>query len=133
MNNRFTALLIPFVLSAGAEKYFGPPTAVGNGEARLQLEADGNNLLELSLNIKSAALHSLPARDTEYIIQFPANLTAPPFTFMGFNWRPNGHGPVAYAIPHFDVHFYTIPLETQRQMTCQGEEADECIRRPSPE
>ncbi len=33
-----------------------------------------------------------------------------PFQFVQLGWNPQGHEPPGvYTIPHFDVHFYTIP------------------------
>jgi hypothetical protein len=34
-----------------------------------------------------------------------------PFVFAMVNYQPNGHPPQAWAVPHFDIHFYSIPPE----------------------
>lgn len=33
-----------------------------------------------------------------------------PFTFAMVNYNPKGHIPAAWSVPHFDIHFYSVPL-----------------------
>jgi len=42
----------------------------------------------------------------EYFVPFP-DAAETPFTFLGLNWNPNGHGGGggAWSAPHFDIHF----------------------------
>lgn len=55
----------------------------------------------------NAHLH-LPAVDTHQ------------FTFVGFHYARTGHPPEGiYDVPHFDVHFYTIPEETVERIVTQ--------------
>ena len=32
------------------------------------------------------------------------------FDFVMVNWEPHGHPPEAWALPHFDIHFYSVPI-----------------------
>lgn len=32
-----------------------------------------------------------------------------PFEFAMVNWNPEGHEPPVWSVPHFDIHFYSIP------------------------
>lgn len=32
-----------------------------------------------------------------------------PFEFSMVNWNPHGHDPEVWSVPHFDIHFYSIP------------------------
>ncbi len=33
-------------------------------------------------------------------------------------WEPHGHPPGAYLTPHFDFHFYNIPIDTREAIDC---------------
>jgi hypothetical protein len=46
-------------------------------------------------------------------LYFPENVDTHEFTFMGFHYNPEGHGPPGiYTVPHFDFHFYIISEKT---------------------
>jgi len=76
--------------------------------------------------LSERALHGLPSLgaahpgamdghsvrlDVEYLLELPAESELP-YRFVELGWNPWGHPPDAiYDQPHFDVHFYTIPLE----------------------
>lgn len=34
-----------------------------------------------------------------------------PFTFAMVNYNPHGHPPMPWSVPHFDLHFYSVPFE----------------------
>jgi hypothetical protein len=46
-------------------------------------------------------------------LPLPAGATLPPWDHGEVNWNPQGHPPPVYQVPHFDFHFYTIPMSTQ--------------------
>jgi len=51
--------------------------------------------------------------DYEAILPYPEELSSRydiPFTFAMVNWNPDGHPPDAWTEPHFDIHFYHVPL-----------------------
>ncbi|WP_089816289.1 hypothetical protein [Halomicrobium zhouii] len=48
----------------------------------------------------------------EFFIPFPQTPSTP-FTFLGLNWNPEGHPPpMAWEVPHFDIHFHMLPTDT---------------------
>jgi hypothetical protein len=49
----------------------------------------------------------------EFFVEFPSAENTP-FTFLGLNWNPNGHpgGRGAWEVPHFDIHFHMLAMET---------------------
>lgn len=49
----------------------------------------------------------------EFFVEFP-DAAKTPFTFLGLNWNPGGHpgGGGAWAVPHFDIHFHMLEMET---------------------
>jgi len=48
-----------------------------------------------------------------FFVEFP-DAANTPFTFLGLNWNPNGHagGGGAWEVPHFDIHFHMLEMET---------------------
>lgn len=39
------------------------------------------------------------------------------YKFVQFDWNPAGHEPEGvYTFPHFDVHFYTVPVEVRNSI-----------------
>lgn len=49
----------------------------------------------------------------EFFVPFPGAAETP-FTFLGLNWNPEGHGGAggAWAAPHFDIHFHMLDTAT---------------------
>jgi hypothetical protein len=111
---------------AGVLRQYGPPAKVGHGRARayVLLDADTRAPLELGVALDEGAMDGLPAAahhgggddphahadSHEYLLDLPAQ-NPTPFTFVELNWNPGGHEPPGvYDVPHFDFHFYTIPL-----------------------
>ena len=53
--------------------------------------------------------------DYQIDLPFPAEVTGRddiPFNFAMLNWNPGGHPPEVWLLPHFDIHFYSIPKTT---------------------
>src|SRR5678815_5002396 len=39
------------------------------------------------------------------------------YKFVQFDWNPKGHEPDSvYTFPHFDFHFYTVPVEVRNSI-----------------
>jgi hypothetical protein len=104
--------------TAGIHFQYGVPVKVGNGRARTYVVLDQKTgaQLELGVALDERALENLPTGGhgahgpmTEYQLQLPAQDRSP-FRFVELDWNPMGHG-VPYTAPHFDFHFYTIPVE----------------------
>lgn len=82
--------------------------------------------LALGLSISGSAMKTLP-EEMEMIELIPkAQHKVPPFDHFTIDWNPTGHEPTGvYTLPHFDFHYFTIPVHTRHNITCQG--ADELV------
>jgi hypothetical protein len=127
---RRSALVLGMVVTAAcsdetaapANRTFkSPAVVVGGGMARSELVFNGADELEsISVVFTEGALTNLPATlpNTEFIIPLPTGTPTTVFNHLGINWQPNGHPPpVVYTHPHFDVHFYLIPISARDAMT----------------
>ena len=98
--------------------YVSPAVAVGAGMARSELVFDsGNKLRSVSVVFSEGALNSLPAATTEFIIPLPTDAPGTAINHLGINWQPTGHPPpMVYTVPHFDVHYYLVPISARDAM-----------------
>ena len=98
-----------------------PSVAVGAGMARTEMEFDrSDQLLSFRLVFNESALTNLPTTlpGTEFIIPMPSDAPASVFNHVAINWQPQGHPPpMVYMRPHFDVHFYLVPISARDAMT----------------
>jgi hypothetical protein len=101
--------------------YRSPQVAVGAGMAWSEAVFDSSEeLQELSVLFTEGALNNLPPTvpTTEFIIPMPSQAPTSVFKHIGINWQPNGHPPpMVYTVPHFDVHYYLIPMSERDAMT----------------
>ncbi|MHB1223963.1 MAG: DUF5602 domain-containing protein [Gemmatimonadaceae bacterium] len=107
--------------SPSSRTAYGAAVTVGEGTARGYIVMDGDAPTEIGVALSERALAGLPAGHDggdphammhEYLITLPAEAEATAFSFVGLNWNPMGHEPDGvYTVPHFDFHFYTIPVE----------------------
>jgi hypothetical protein len=93
---------------------FGTPVTIGDGTARSYLVTQDGRPTELGVALSEAAAEGLPTAGSmmmyEYLLPLPAN-NPTQFQIVAVNWNPTGHPPPAvYTVPHFDVHFYMMPL-----------------------
>jgi hypothetical protein len=103
---------------------------IGNGSVSTWLKVDEKTGVPVSLGVSltEAGLEGLPGDDQsaqkdslklklidgspyhnfEYELMFPKEAEETAYSHMGFNWNPEGHGPLpdVFFRPHFDVHFY---------------------------
>lgn len=90
--------------------FYGQSLAVGNGNVRTYVTVRDGKQSEVGVALSEAALTGLPEQMLMLHLQFPAEATGMPFTFMMFGWNPQGHVPAPiYSHPHFDFHFYLLP------------------------
>jgi hypothetical protein len=113
---------------AGAHRQYGTPQRVGNGTVRTYIVSDqklGGRPLEVGVALSERALEGLAAPVDSpdpmanmhmYILDLPAqNRTQ--YKFVQFDWNPKGHEPDSvYTYPHFDFHFYTVPVEVRNSI-----------------
>jgi len=100
---------------------YGDPVVVGNGTVRSYITYTGGEAVEVGVAMSAGVMQGLPAATSgdhaeghldmhEFVLDLPAG-NPTPFKHVGFNWNPGGHEPPGiYDLPHFDFHFYTIPL-----------------------
>jgi hypothetical protein len=121
-----TPVAVPLSLRAD-----GAAQRIGNGTVRTYVLYDPANRrvpIEVGIALSERALEGLPAPmqmehaqdamsshfDThERLLELPAG-NPTPYTFVQFNWNPGGHEPPGiYDRPHFDFHFWTVPVEVR--------------------
>ena len=51
---------------------------------------------------------------SEYLLELPAD-NPTPYRFVEVDWNPHGHGG-PYTAPHFDFHFYRVPLAVRNEI-----------------
>ncbi|WP_025410101.1 DUF5602 domain-containing protein [Gemmatirosa kalamazoonensis] len=118
-----------------AGTFFGPVTQMAGGSGRAYITLDHAGApTELGVALAEGALAGLPNASTEYVFVLPAQASATPYTHAVINWEPSGHMPPAYAVPHFDFHFYTIaPAEREAIVLTDPQVAAKIARLPAAE
>ncbi len=98
-----------------------PAVAMGNGKANtwVNLDAQGNPTA-IGFTLSKGALDQLPATlpGTDFMLALPDAATQKtPFRHVMINWNPLGHEPAGiYDVPHFDFHFYMMPMAEVMQI-----------------
>ncbi|MFL5617454.1 MAG: DUF5602 domain-containing protein [Gemmatimonadaceae bacterium] len=119
---------------AGTHRQYGTPFTLGNGIVRTYVVLDDGNSgrpLEVGVAMSEQSLDGLPAgtpmagsmsdhshhvMSNVLLLDLPAQ-NPTPFKFVQFDWNPNGHEPDSvYTLPHFDFHFYTVPVEVRNSI-----------------
>jgi hypothetical protein len=111
-----------------SQSRYGKAVAMGNGQARTYVVADrrSGKPVEVGVALSARALEGLPDASpdhgpgthgpyTEYLLELPAD-NPTPYRFVEVDWNPHGHGG-PYTAPHFDFHFYRVPLATRNGIT----------------
>jgi hypothetical protein len=111
----------------GLRHSYGAAVTVGNGKARTYVVKNGRTgePVEVGVALSAAALDSLPrispdhgpghhGPHNEYLLELPAD-NGTPYRFVELDWNPTGHGG-PYTAPHFDFHFYRVPLATRNEI-----------------
>jgi hypothetical protein len=110
--------------SAGLRARYGAPVAMGNGQARTYVVVDerSGNPVEVGVALSAQALEGSSSHSpdhgpgthgpySEYLLELPAG-NPTPYRFVEVDWNPHGHGG-PYTAPHFDFHFYRVPVATR--------------------
>jgi hypothetical protein len=97
---------------------YGANTTVAGGNVRsfMRVDASGNPM-EIGLRISARTVDSAsmtpPNNPMEYMyhIALPTGMaTKTAIQDISLDWGPGGHPPGFYQVPHFDMHFYTMPM-----------------------
>ena len=92
----------------------GPTASVGNGTARVFVLEHGTTPTSIGIELSESALTGLPDSMAMWQLSMPAGVSVAPWNHAMLNWNPQGHPPPhVYDLPHFDFHFYTIPVDEQ--------------------
>jgi hypothetical protein len=129
----------------------GATQRMGNGTVRTYVLYDPANRrvpIEVGVALSARALESLPAPmarsdnqahdghfDThERLLELPES-NPTPYQFVQFNWNPGGHEPPGiYDQPHFDFHFWTVPVAIRNGIVPSDPQfAAKAARYPAPE
>jgi hypothetical protein len=115
------------VATPGLHRLDGVAVALGNGQARTYVVVDGTtgNPTEVGVALSEHALEGLPEISpdhgpgthgpySEYLLELPGR-NPTPYRFVELDWNPQGHGG-PYTAPHFDFHFYRVPLATRNEI-----------------
>jgi hypothetical protein len=106
---------------------YGEAAEFGSGSARTYVTMDGDTPVEVGVALSAASLDGLYADGAaggvvmpdghstfEFVLSMPEG-NETPFQHAVVDWNPAGHEPHGtYGLPHFDFHFYTIPLQERR-------------------
>jgi len=125
--------------SEGADRVVGQSVQLGEGTVSAYAELDDSGApAAIGVVYSAGALEGLPTTPSdrhhcfdrngdgrveaqtecvathEFVIPLPDAVSARsdvPFKWVLFNWNPIGHiPPGVYDVPHFDVHFYMVPV-----------------------
>lgn len=97
--------------------FYGPVVQMGEGHARSWVNiTHDNQALAIGIEMTDGALLLHDADDDGHSLEFliPLHQKAKaltPFDHLVVNWNEHGHPPPGvYDAPHFDFHFYKMPL-----------------------
>jgi len=88
---------------------------LGKGMAYAWVEVDEKGLARaVGVNFTEAALTGLPAAQRTLLLDLPDPARRLGYDHISLDWEPHGHPPPGvYDTPHFDVHFYHVPIGQQ--------------------
>ena len=131
--------------ASGLHARYGTPVALGDGQARTYVLTDrqSGRPVEVGVALSAEALDSLPrlspehapgthGPSREYLLELPAD-NPTPYRFVEVDWNPMGHGG-PYTAPHFDFHFYRVPLAVRNEIVLEDPAfAEKAARLPAAE
>lgn len=120
------------------EIFWGAQKSIGMGKVTSWIKVDAaQKPVSIGITLTEDAVATTPANDQapagvdgiklklrdgighqtfEYEVNLP-KISSVPFSHVGVNWNPFGHGPEGIFTPaHWDIHFYTIDPEYRHQI-----------------
>ncbi len=104
---------------------YGDTVAIGDGTARTYVSMTGDTPTAIGVLLTADALSGLPTTgsgaghemDNMHVLPVPA--AAGLLTdHLSLDWNPVGHDPQGlFSVPHFDVHFYSVPMAERMTWT----------------
>lgn len=103
------------VAPSSPQEIDGPAVTVGSGSAHVFITTSGSRTTGIGIALTDGVFTGLPDSMAEYQLPLPSGASLPPWDHATLNWNPQGHPPPnVYMVPHFDFHFYTIPIAAQK-------------------
>jgi hypothetical protein len=98
--------------------YYGRTYPIYGGVMRSLVQVNkSGEIVAVGMMISERSLNNLPKEAASFVLEFPKQVVATPFTHITFEWNPMGHFPMEiYGAPHFDIHYYTISNEERMQI-----------------
>ncbi len=106
--------------------FYGPTVEMGNGWIRTwaNIKRSNNTPMAIGVEYGVGALDNLSTDPTAFetntfMLSLHQKVKAiTPFDHVMVDWNPEGHEPAGiYTVPHFDIHFYKIPVAEQMMIT----------------
>jgi hypothetical protein len=128
-------------LSTQSNRLSATPVQLGDGTAStwIQFAPNSKSIESVGITFSESCLTNLPdAKDLSgkypkkmWMLDLPKPIFGKPFDHVEIDWNPIGHPPLAYYNkPHFDFHFFTIPMETLMSITAKGDDIARCMKKP---
>lgn len=119
----------------------GQFTILGNGTVRTWAKLNKQGKPQaIGVTFSENALAGLPETgagppdmpSVMHELALPKEALITGFDHIGLDWNPKGHVPKGvYNVPHFDVHFYRVPVRELAQITAMGKDLARCERQPA--
>ena len=112
-----------------AGTHFGPAATVGDGTVRTFVRTDASGAPEaLGVVLSESALSGLHTHvggdghdhESLWTLRLPdeARASGLQYDHVWFGWNPEGHEPEGlFTYPHFDLHFYWVPVAERESWT----------------
>ncbi len=93
--------------------FYSKTLPLGRGVVRAWIKENKDGQpVSVGINLSEKALENLTDEHSAYVLELPPKKGRNFYTHVLLDWNPGGHVPPGiYDVPHFDVHFYTIPNE----------------------
>jgi hypothetical protein len=104
---------------------FGDSVPLGDGVVQSFVRVDDQGTpLSVGVAFTKDALSGLPDGELpfEVMVGLPEGVTVQPFDHITVDWNAHGHEPPGvYDVPHFDMHFYFMPVADREKIPPDAE------------
>lgn len=135
-NNWVSGILFWGILNLGnaqaTERQIVDESSLGSSPVWSWMELNKDKSLRaIGMTIEADFLLDLPEERFELEFKVPQKSSTRPYRHITLGWEPHGHEPDGiYNVPHFDLHFYMIPAQARKNITCAGADANKCLKAP---
>jgi len=93
----------------------------GQNAVAWALQSPDGTLSEVGITLGLDAVRTIETSAALYLELPEQGVAHTFFDHVVVNFEANGHPSEVYEVPHFDLHFYGVPLSEQLQVTCIDE------------